>query len=65
MPMPDTKNGYWERVGKTRRSVLKNKKNARLADSLICQFCLDHKLGLITRDSDFKNFAKVSGLIIL
>ena len=57
--------GFWERAGILRRSLLKKGKKARLADSLICQFCLDHNVPLITRDEDFFNFREVSNLILL
>jgi predicted nucleic acid-binding protein len=59
------KQGFWERTGHLRRSVLKKKLKAHLADALICQYCLDYNLPLITRDNDFKNFAEVSKLIII
>jgi predicted nucleic acid-binding protein len=35
---------------------------APLADALICQSCLDHDAALITRDRDFRPFAKHCGL---
>lgn len=56
--------GFWERTGLLRRSVLKMKLKSRLADALICQYCLDYNLPLITRDEDFNNFAKVSKLVL-
>ena len=63
--LPIVLEGFWERVGHLRRKVLSKKRKARLADALIFQFCLDYNLSLITRDSDFKNFAKESKLNIL
>ena len=64
LPLLDVSEGYWQRIGLLRASVLKEKRKARLADSLIAQSCLDHELALITRDRDFKNFAKAVGLRI-
>ena len=57
--------GYWERAGRLRAAVLTRKRRARLGDALIAQFCLDHDLPLITRDSDFRQFAAVSELKII
>ena len=54
--------GYWERAGRLRRRLLTHNLRAPLADTLICQSCLDHDLPLITRDDDFKHFAKVCSL---
>lgn len=65
LPSPELREGYWERVGYIRRSILKKKKRARLADALICQFCLDHGFSLITRDSDFQNFKDVCKLNLI
>ena len=50
--------GYWIRVGELRRSLLLLDRKARLADVMIAQFCMDHRVALITRDSDFLPFTK-------
>jgi len=57
-PLPD----YWLRAGETRSRLLSRKLRARLADSLIAQSCIDHDIALITRDRDFRHFAKHCGL---
>jgi predicted nucleic acid-binding protein len=62
LPRLDVLDGYWERAGKLRSKVLARRLRARLADTLIAQSCLDHRVALITRDSDFRHFAQVSGL---
>jgi predicted nucleic acid-binding protein len=62
MPCLEVKEGFWTRVGHLRRTMISKKLRARLADSMITQFCLDYKLTLITRDDDFKNFRKNSEL---
>lgn len=62
-PLP-LKSGFWERVGANRREILKAGKKARLADSMIATYCLDHGLALICRDSDFRHFADHFGLVI-
>lgn len=65
LPILEISEGYWERVGNTGGQVLAKGSKARIADTLIAQSCLDHKLGLLTRDSDFKAFSKICGLILL
>jgi len=57
--------GYWYRAGRLRAAVLKGRRRARLADTLISQSCIDHETPLITRDADFASFARVSTLKLL
>jgi len=45
--------------------VIAHKKKARLADALVAQSCRDHGVPLITRDGDFRNFARVRDLELL
>jgi predicted nucleic acid-binding protein len=54
--------GYWIRAADSRAKMLSRKLRARLPDTLIAQSCIDHDLPLITRDSDFRHFAKHCGL---
>ena len=65
LPTLPTTEGYWERVGALRAEVIAQRKKARLADALIAQSCLDHRVPLITRDADFRNFASVRDLDLL
>ena len=65
LPLLDVEPGYWERAGALRASVLKRKKKARVADSLIAQSCLDQSTPLVTRDRDFRHFAAIVGLPLL
>jgi predicted nucleic acid-binding protein len=65
LPILNVEPGYWERAGILRASVLKQKKKARVADSLIAQSCLDQATPLVTRDRDFRHFAKAAGLPLL
>ncbi len=65
LPVLDVEPGYWERAGLLRASVLKQKKKARIADSLIAQSCLDQSSPLVTRDRDVRHFAKAAGLPLL
>jgi predicted nucleic acid-binding protein len=57
-PLPD----YWQRAGLLRAKLLTRKHRARLADTLIAQSCIDHGVRLVTRDADFRHFARVGGL---
>ena len=50
--------GYWERAGLLRSRVLAGGFKARLGDALIAQSCIDHEVALITRDRDFRHFAR-------
>ena len=65
LPILDYEPGFWERAGLLRAGVLKQKKKARVADALIAQSCLDQSTPLVTRDRDFRHFAKAAGLPLL
>jgi len=54
--------GYWNRAGKTRAELLARSLAAKIPDTLIAQSCIDHDVALITRDADFRHFAKHCGL---
>jgi hypothetical protein len=57
-PLPD----YWQRAGLLRAKLLARRHRARLADALIAQSCIDHDVRLVTRDADFRHFARLGGL---
>ncbi len=54
--------GYWERAGLSRRRLRAIGLKAKVADALIAQACIDSDVALITRDTDFRHFAKHCGL---
>lgn len=62
LPVLDAEPGFWERAGRLRAKLIARKRRARLADALIAQSCLDHGVRLVTRDDDFRHFARVGGL---
>ena len=62
LPTIEISEGYWARAAATRAKVLRQGLRARLPDALITQSCLDHDLPLLTRDGDFRHFAKHCGL---
>jgi predicted nucleic acid-binding protein len=45
-----------------RGKVLAKGLRARLADALIAQSCIDHRVPLVTRDDDFRHFVALGGL---
>jgi len=57
--------GYWERVGRLRALLFRHRLRPKLADSLIAQSCLDHRVALITRDRDFASIQRLAGLRLL
>ncbi|HEY1631065.1 MAG TPA: PIN domain-containing protein [Rhizomicrobium sp.] len=61
-PLLPILDGYWIRAGDARRLLRKNGLKAKVADTLIAQSCLDNDVSLITRDDDFRHFAKYCGL---
>ena len=65
LPVLEILPGFWERAGTLRAKILKKKRRARLADTLIAQCCLDHRTPLITRDTDFRHFVSYGGLQLL
>jgi hypothetical protein len=65
LPLLDVQDGYWSRAGELRGRLLARGHKARLADSLIAQSCIDHEVGLITLDRDFRHFVKHGGLRLL
>ncbi|HVE02851.1 MAG TPA: PIN domain-containing protein [Rhizomicrobium sp.] len=62
LPTLDIGDGYWARAAETRAKLLARRLRARLADTLIAQSCIDNDVALITRDADFRHFAKYCGL---
>ena len=60
----EIRNGYWHRAAKLRAVLKSQKLRASMADTLIAQSCIDHDVALITRDSDFRHFAKHCGLLL-
>ena len=65
LKMLDIMDGFWLRASALRANILKHKLKARTADVMIAQCCIDHKIPLITRDSDFKHCVKYGGLKLL
>lgn len=58
----EIRDGYWLRAGHTRRLLRMRNYKAKVADALIAQACIDNDVALITRDADFRHFAKHCGL---
>lgn len=62
LPLLSITAGFWQRAGLLRAELLRKGCKARLGDALIAQSCIDHDLPLITRDADFRHYAKLGGL---
>ena len=62
VPWLEILDGYWERAGELRAGLLRRGLKARLADTLVAQSRLDHEVALVTRDRDFRHFARHAGL---
>lgn len=62
LPLLMPLDGYWERAGRLRAKLIARRHRARLADALIAQTCIDHGVRLVTRDGDFRHFARLGGL---
>ena len=65
LPLLPVTQGFWERAGLLRATVLSKRRKARIADALIAQSCLDASVPLVTRDRDFRHFATTAGLTLL
>lgn len=65
IPMLEIQEGFWIRTGELRAKVLRRRRKARLADTLIAQVCIDHGVPLIAADRDFEIFAIVGGLMLV
>ena len=65
LPVLDIRSGFWERAAETRARILAQRLRARLADTLIAQTCIDHRVPLVTRDRDFRHFSAHAGLDLL
>ncbi len=65
LPAIELRPGYWERAAATRSKLLGKRLRARLADTLISQSCIDDGTPLITRDGDFRHFARHAGLAVV
>lgn len=61
LPRLEASPGYWERAGMLRGALMKLGLKARAMDCLIAQSCIDHDVGLIAADQDFRHFV-VRGL---
>jgi predicted nucleic acid-binding protein len=58
----DVSEGYWQRAGEARAKLQARGLKAKVADALIAQSCIDHEIVLLTRDQDFRHFARHCGL---
>lgn len=55
LTIPD---GFWEKAGEMRATILKAGKKARTLDSMIAASCVVHDIALIARDGDYRHFVE-------
>ena len=65
IPLLELLPDYWVRAGKLRSALRNRGYKAKLVDTLIAQCCIDHDVELLTRDRDFRAFARHGGLVLL
>ncbi len=65
VPLIEVRPGYWQRAGVLRAKVLAKRRKARLGDALIAQSCIDRDIPLLTRERDFRGFARAARLDVL
>jgi predicted nucleic acid-binding protein len=61
-PVMEMTDGFWRRVGDSRRALLAKGFRAAMADALIAQCCIDADVPLIARDRDYRHFERWCGL---
>lgn len=50
--------GYWTRAGELRAKVFRAGNKSKVADALIAQSCIDHRVRLLTNDRDFRHYLR-------
>ncbi len=58
LPVLELHEGFWARAGLLRARVIADGRNAKLADVLIAQSCIDARIPLITHDRNFRHFMR-------
>jgi predicted nucleic acid-binding protein len=61
----DFDEAFWFRAGALRQKILDQGLKSRLADAVIAQSAIDHDAFLLTRDKDFRHYARHGGLKLL
>lgn len=62
VPLMGLHEGFWERAGEMRRTLLNQGLKAAMADAVIAQCCIDADAPLIARDRDYRHFERWCGL---
>ena len=65
LPMLSVLEGFWVRAAAVRRDLHQRGLRSLLVDTLIFQSCADHDVALVTRDRDFRHFARHCGLSLV
>ena len=57
LPVLEIHDGFWHRAGILRARLIRKGHKANIADTLIAQSCIDHRIPLVTHDRDFRHFS--------
>ena len=58
IPVLELLAGYWTRAGELRAKVLAGGNKPKIADALVAQSCIDHRVRLLTYDRDYRHFLR-------
>ena len=58
IPVLEILDGYWVRAGELRARVIAAGNKSKVADALIAQICIDHRVRLLTNDRDFRHYLR-------
>ena len=65
LPLLSISEGFWERAGRLRAELFQKNYRPKMVDAMIAQSCIDHDASLLTRDRDFRAFARHGGPVLL
>lgn len=63
LPLLNVLDGYWTRAGLLRSKLIAAGHKSKVADALVAQSCIDHRVALITNDRDFRHYSR-HGLVL-
>ena len=65
LPVLSISDGYWTRAGLLRSKVIAMGHKSKVADALVAQNCIDHRVALITNDRDFRHYMSYGLLLAI
>ena len=58
LPLLTVSDDYWSRAGLLRAKIIGAGHKSKMAEALIAQSCIDHRVLLITNDRDFRHYER-------